>query len=65
MDHQYDVFEVLPDGSPLWREAVIGQESAIVRMNELSEQTKNEVRVIDLRTKTVIAAAKNSQQAST
>lgn len=56
MDRQFDLFEVTPDGSPLWREAVTGHENAIQRLQELSAKTTNEVRVIHLPTKTVIAA---------
>jgi hypothetical protein len=53
---QYDLFEIFPDGSPLWRESVTGLEDATRRLKELSSQTKNEVRAIHIPTKTVIAA---------
>jgi hypothetical protein len=56
VDHELDLFEMLPDGSPLWREAVVGQEKALVRLRELSSGTTNEVRLMDLRTRAVIAA---------
>jgi hypothetical protein len=56
VDRQYDLFEIFPDGSPLWRESVTGQESALRRLKELSSQTKNEVRAMHIPTNTVIAA---------
>jgi hypothetical protein len=62
MDRQYDLFEVTTDGSPLWLEAVTGHENAIQRLKELAAKTANEVRVIHLPTKTVIAAMNLSQQ---
>jgi hypothetical protein len=61
VDRQYDLFEVGPDGSPLWREAVIGQENAMHKLKELASKTTNEIRVMDLRTSAVIATANNSQ----
>lgn len=56
MEREYDLFEVLPDGSAIWKEAVHGHENAIRRLQELSAQTVNEVRVMHLATKTLIAA---------
>lgn len=64
MDHQFDLFEVSSDGSPLWREAVIGQENAMLKLKELSSKTTNEVRVIDLRTNVVLAVMNQSSAAS-
>jgi hypothetical protein len=60
MEHTYDLFEVYPDGSPRWHACVAGHESAIEKLKELSAKTTNEVRVIDLRTKIVIAALNTS-----
>ena len=62
VDRNYDIFEVMPDGSPIWREAVTGHENAIQRLKELSAKTANEIRVIYLPTQTVIAAINQSQQ---
>lgn len=56
MNRQYDLFEVYPDGFPVWRETVNGHENAIQRLRELSAKTTNEVRVLHLPTNTVIAA---------
>jgi hypothetical protein len=56
MDSEYDLFEIFPDGSALWRHTVTGREEAIRRLQELSTQTTNEVRLIHLPTSTLIAS---------
>jgi hypothetical protein len=56
MVHTYDLFEVFPDGSPLWHASVVGHDVAISKLKELSARTTNEVRVIDLRTNAIVAA---------
>jgi hypothetical protein len=56
MDRQYDIFEILPDGAPLWKVAVAGHESAVAKLQELAAQTENEVRVMHIPTNSLIAA---------
>jgi hypothetical protein len=56
MERDYDLFEVLPDGSAIWKEAVHGHENAIRKLRELSAGTTNEVRVMHILTNTLIAA---------
>jgi len=55
MDRNYDIFEILSEGSPIWRGAIHGRENALLRSQEIAKQTKNEVRVMHVPTKTVIA----------
>lgn len=55
MDCQYDIFEILPDGSPLWREAIHGRDNAIRKSAILAAKTPNEIRVMHVPTKTTIA----------
>lgn len=55
MERDYDLFEIYPDGSPVWLCVVSGHEAAIAKLKELSEITKNEVRVMHLPTKSVVA----------
>jgi|HubBroStandDraft_1064217.scaffolds.fasta_scaffold01108_14 hypothetical protein len=62
MEREYDLFEVLPDGTAVWREAVAGHETAIRKLHELSARTTNEVRVMHLQTNTLIAL-KNVREA--
>ena len=56
MDREYDIFEILPDGSPLWKSAVAGHEKAISILKQLAAQTENELRVMYIPTNTLIAA---------
>jgi hypothetical protein len=55
MDRSYDLFEIFPDGSALWRGAVVGHEDAIRKLKELATTTTNEMRLMHVPTKTVIA----------
>lgn len=58
MDRNYDLFEILPDGSPIWKCAVAGHENAVQQLRELAAKTNNEVRIMHLPTQTVIAVLK-------
>jgi hypothetical protein len=60
MDREYDLFEVFPDGSLIWRGSVTGHEKAIQRLRELAELTENEFRVMHTLTNTLIASLKRS-----
>jgi hypothetical protein len=62
MEREYDLFEVLPDGTAVWREAVTGHENAIRKLHVLSVRTTNEIRVMHLETSTLIAV-KNVREA--
>jgi hypothetical protein len=44
MDHEYDLFEIFPDGSAFWRITVSDPEAAIARSREFAALTANEVR---------------------
>jgi hypothetical protein len=55
VDRNYDLFEILPDGSPIWRCTVAGHETAVHQLRELARQTDNEVRILHLASNTVIA----------
>ena len=55
MDREYDLFEKFPDGSLIWRAVVKGHESAIAKLTELAGQTNNEVRVMHMPTKSIVA----------
>ena len=56
MDREYDLFEIFPDGSAMWRNTIRGHEEAIKQLRELSTKTANEVRLVHLPTQTLIAA---------
>jgi hypothetical protein len=55
MNRVYDAFEVLPNGSLIWRATVTGHEDAIDKLQEVAKGSANEFRLIHLPTKTVIA----------
>jgi hypothetical protein len=55
MDRTYDIFEVMLDGSLIWRCAVTGHDKAIVKLKELASDTANEVRLMHVPTKSLIA----------
>jgi hypothetical protein len=58
MEHDYDIFEILPDGGVMWRDTIPGQENAVRKLEELSERTLNEVVVMHVPTNSVIASMK-------
>ena len=55
VDRNYDLFEILPDGSPVWKCSVNGHEAAIDQLRQLASRTENEVRIMHLGSKSVIA----------
>ena len=55
MDRSYDLFEILPDGLPIWKCAVAGHENAVQQLRELARHTTNELRIVHLSTNTIIA----------
>ena len=61
MDRSYDLFEIFPDGSAIWKGAVVGHEDAIRKLQELAARTTNEMRLMHVSTKTVIAAMNASK----
>ena len=55
MDRSYDLFEIFPDGSAVWKGVVVGQEEAIRKLQELAARTTNEMRVMHVPSNSVIA----------
>ena len=58
MDREYDVFEIFPDGTHIWRAFVRGLVDARARVVELSEGSANEFYAIHTPTKEVVANAR-------
>jgi hypothetical protein len=56
MDHIYHIFEILPDGSPLWKGGANEEEDALQKLNSLARVSTNEIRVVDLRREKVVAS---------
>ena len=46
MDRSYDLFEIFPNGTGLWKGAVIGHEDAINKLQELAAGTTNDVKLM-------------------
>jgi hypothetical protein len=59
VDRQYDLFEILPDGSPVWRGVVDGHENAVRKLQELANETTHEVRIMHVPTNSIIAVMNN------
>ena len=55
MNREYDAFEVLPDGTLMWRATVIGHEDTVNKLKEVAKGNMNEFRLMHVQTKTVIA----------
>jgi hypothetical protein len=60
VDRQYDIFQVLTDGTLLWRETIVGHQAALDKLNQLALSEQSEFRLLHLPDKTVIAKI-NSQ----
>ncbi|MGH9732315.1 MAG: hypothetical protein ACRD4A_11480 [Candidatus Acidiferrales bacterium] len=63
-DHTYDIFQRLPDGTPIWVEAVQGEEPARQRMAWLAAMSSWEYFLYDAPSNKVMAHSKPSRQAS-
>jgi hypothetical protein len=56
MNRTYDIFEIMPDGAPMWRATVPHHEDALHKLTELAALTQNEMRLMHLPSNTLIAA---------
>ena len=61
MHREYDIFEVLPSGSEIWRMCAHGRQNAEEVLTILADQTANECYAIHIQTKEIIARV-NIQQ---
>jgi hypothetical protein len=55
MERDYDIFEELPDGSPVWRSCVHGLVNARMELEALAKKTRNECFAIHVPTGQVVA----------
>lgn len=55
MDREYEIFEQLPDGSPIWRSHASGLHNAHLKLQEVARKTSNECFAVHLHTKEVVA----------
>ena len=49
---EYDVFEELPDGSPVWRACVFGMGNVERKLRELAKETTNKFFALNLQDRT-------------
>jgi hypothetical protein len=54
VDQTYDIFELTHEG-PVWRTSVDGLAAAMADLKALAASTKNEVRLLHLETKSIVA----------
>jgi hypothetical protein len=55
MDHEYDIFEVCPNGDMLWRVCVTGLENTRLKLVELGKQSSNPFFATHTPTKEIVA----------
>jgi hypothetical protein len=55
MQHTFDIFEVLPNGDLIWKTVVYGRENAILALEQMATGQRNEFRLMDLNSLSVIA----------
>jgi hypothetical protein len=55
MNNEYDVFEVLPNGSAVWHACVQGTQDALEMVRLLGKRTRNECFATDLSKQKIIA----------
>jgi len=49
----YDIFEELPDGKPVWRTCVLGMKKAELKLWEMTRETKNKVFALNQKNRSV------------
>ena len=62
MNRQYDIFQVLTDGTLVWREAVVGHQAALDKLDQLALTEQCEFQLLYLPDKTVIAKINSQSQ---
>lgn len=52
---QYDIFEILPDGAPIWKGSTEGQDAALLKLESLCQSCQNELIIVHLPSSRVVA----------
>jgi hypothetical protein len=58
----YDIFEELPDGTPIWRTCVVGMKNAESKLWEMARETNNKVYALNLQDRTQLWPFRSSRQ---
>jgi hypothetical protein len=64
MNIDYDIFEILPDGSAMWRMCVRGLQSTTEALTGISKQASNECFAIELNTQSIIGRVNDVTRAA-
>jgi hypothetical protein len=46
MSREYDAFEVLPDGTLIWKATLVGHEDAVEKLKRVAKNSPNEFRLM-------------------
>lgn len=52
---QYDIFEILPDGAPVWKCSVEGQDAALLKLESVGQSCQNELILVHLPSSRIVA----------
>lgn len=52
---QYDIFEILPDGAPIWKSSADSEEAALLQLESLGQSCSNELIVVHLPNSRIVA----------
>jgi hypothetical protein len=55
MDRTFDIFEVLPDESPLWKACVLGAQNVVGVLSDIGKGTPNECFAMNMDTREILA----------
>lgn len=55
MASNYDIFEILPDGAPMWRCTVDNQNAAVAELESLGKTSQNELIAVHLPSSRIVA----------
>jgi hypothetical protein len=55
VEREYELFERLPDGCPIWRGHASGLRNAHLKLDEIARSTKHECFAVDLSAKEIVA----------
>lgn len=64
MNHDYDIFEQMQDGTPIWRCHAIGLRECHEKLRELAVSTNNECFAIHLSTKEIVGRLNRASSAA-
>ena len=64
MNREYDLFENFPDGSRVWRAAIVGRDAALAKLKELASKSANEVFAMHLPTEEILAKMEGTKDTS-